>query len=356
MGIHSRIMAGAFLALAAIAPRAHAQGPDRIVSVQADNRNGQGITRRRGDECFVISPDHVVQGPRDSARRAPDTIWVRASRGERIPTSFVKEFPRDMALLHVHPESPYAATLCAEWPEVLSLERIMSRPSGETVIKGRDEQGNGDGMPVALTGDDATDEMFKVRPTLTGDRIERGMSGSLVYVNGRAAGILLWEMGNGTVGIVQRLDRVEPDLAPFLREHFPPSRALIRTSLLFPGRGQLATRRGEIGVVWFAATLAASTYLFTRSEVVDRTEVFEDDFGIPRSYPYQEREFPLQWYAAATWVASGVLSTWEAGRFARRGYDRGKPAATPRTSLRMGVYPAMVAGERAVVVGAGFSF
>jgi hypothetical protein len=353
------------VALLAGVGEARAQAPDQVVFVHGrgeESAGGRGITRRRGDDCFVVTPDHVVRGDtvrNPNFRSAPHLVRIVASKGRPIETTFVDRLEGDLAILHVDPTSPYASTLCATWPRrIWTTQQLHSMRGSEREgqLVGVNDAGGDDPMEITLDDVDPATRRFSIRPKRNGEPFTAGISGSLVFVNGRAVGIVKEVIGDGTIAAVQSLEAAAEKLDSYFETEFPPSRALIRTSLLIPGRGQFATRRGEIGVAWFVATLATSTYLFTRSEVVDRTEVVDDDFGIPRSYPYQEREFPLQWYAAATWVVSGVLSTWEAGQYVRTGYGHGKHDTPPPTSLRIGAYPAVVAGERAVVVGAGFSF
>jgi hypothetical protein len=342
---------------------ARAQAPDRVVFVHGpgEGGGGRGITRRRGDDCFVVAPDHVVRGEvgDPSFRAAPHVVRIVASQDRLINTTFITPLEGDLALLRVDTTSEHESTLCASWPRRIWTTRELQRR--RETVGGADgwlvgvNDGAGDApMEITLGEVDPGTRRFWIRPRRDGEPFTSGVSGSLVYVNGRPAGIVKRVNADSVIAEVQSLEAATEQLDPYLETEFPPSRALIRTSLLFPGRGQLVTRRGEVGVAWFAATLAASTYLLTKSETIDRTEVFPDEFGVPRSYPYQERTYPLQWYGAAVWVASGVLSTWEAGHFARTGYGRGRTA--PRTSLRIDAYPTLVAGERAVVVGAGFSF
>lgn len=349
-------------ALLAGVGEARAQGPEQVVFVY-ERGNGQGggrgITRKRGDDCFVVAPDHVVRG--DTAREPPHPVRIMASKNRPIATTFLAPLEGDLAILLVDPTSPHASTLCAAWPrriwtirQLHEMSRRGTSPEGRLI--GVNESGGDESMEIKLYDVDPATRHFYIRPLRDGERFVPGISGSLVYVNGRAAGIVKGVIADSNTASVQSLEAAAEKLDPYFETQFPPSRRLIRTSLFLPGRGQAVTRRPELGAFWFGATVAVSTYLATRSETFTRTEVFDDDFGVPRSYPYQVREFPLQWHALAVWLASGALSTWEAARTAR-GYPGYRIERAPwATSLRVGAYPAVVAGEQAIVVGAGFSF
>lgn len=349
-----------------VAPEVGAQGSDQVVFVEVNEggqvlRQGVGITRKRGDECFVVAADHVVRGdapvnPDD--REAPETIWVVASNERRIPAVYKMTLPRDIAILRVNPENPHAATLCANWPRVASLERLDRRAQSESwqsgEVLGRDREGNRTSLPVTVARVALTTGEVTVRPDSGKGDIQPGMSGSLVLVDGIAAGILRNEVSGA--GIVQSLESLEPDIARYLDIQFPPSRRVIRLSLVIPGRGQIATRREGLGTAWFVATAAASVTLFMVSSTETRIEVFDDEFGIPRSYPYDVREFPLRWYAPAVWLFSGAVSTLEAGRAARNYPGLEEPPAAARTSLRLTAFPTVVDGEPAFTLAVRLSF
>jgi len=358
MRIAIGIMAATLLGGAGIASEARAQEPNRMVSVRADTRTGHGITRRRGDECFVIAPDHVVQGSlSDPNRDAPDIVWITASGERRIPTAYRATPAEDIALLLVERSSENAEGVCASWPRgVLSMARLASMGRGAVGrIQGRDSRGEHTEFPVVLDEWNPASGTFTILPNESRHRFAPGVSGSLVLIKGRPAGILLRVVDG--VGIVQSLEQLEPDLRRHLREQAPPARATRWGSLFIPGTGQAFTWGRAQGAVWLGGTMALSGYFLLASETVTRAEVIDDEFGNPRTYPYQARERSPWWYAPTTWALSGAASALVSELYVRGKYpDDPATANRSRTSLRVVPFIAEVDGEPALVLSAGFTF
>jgi len=361
---HLRIFTAILLTAAGAATEAPAQGTDRLVFVQG-RETGSGITRRRGDECFVVAPDHVVRGDTTgnaAFRHAPDTVWIVASGNRRIPTTWERSLVQDLAILRVSRKSPYAATLCALWPRVRtnadlqrSLDRDEPYPKGELVGRGPGGVEVRRRVNVRYRGE----AQFTVVVEGNDEPIKLGMSGSLVTVNGIPYGMLLGRVGKDTShAVIQSLDAVEDIIHRYFVDNVPPSRGMIMTSLAIPGRGQALTRRRSLGALWLGTTVVTSALAVWYPRTVTRVEIVPDEFGVPRSYPYQDREYPYKGYALPVWLLSGAASVWEAGRYVRVQYehDTSGSAAQRRTSLRMNAYPASVEGEPAIVLGVGLSF
>jgi hypothetical protein len=168
------------------------------VFVQA-RESGQGVLRGRGNECFVVTPAHVVQGATGSVR-------VTGERSVQASAVLQRAFAGDIAALRV--ETPGTLS-CPDWTPVTGLDALLGgRDAGTLSV--READGSRTLMSVGFTAID--DELIFVRPVRANDQISRSMSGSALLVDGRIVGILLSvEDGAGQVYQIDDIMRVSAE-------------------------------------------------------------------------------------------------------------------------------------------------
>jgi hypothetical protein len=338
----SRPMQIAAALILLMAPAAEAQS--RLRTVAFPNRTGAqqgvGILRpRRTGECFVVTPRHVanpddptvsrVAGPSgvlDSIVSAPDryssdlAVWRLARRVDR--------------------------TQCPAWPSVGAVNRALLRADergteGEIAPRTVD----GAGKPVRVRISQVTLTQFTVRPEAGG--FAQGMSGSPVSVGGVVVGVLtaVEEDDYGrAVGTVMRLDYLEDHVGRFFNPAPAPGSMWINASLVFPGAGQVHTRRRAAGMLWTAAGAGPSLYMFLRTgeERIPRTRLLPD--GREETYYETRPVHPQREVSWIPWVLAGMGSFLEARSHAARYYippERSGEGARRSARLRLspGVQP-----------------
>lgn len=155
---------------------------------------GRGVLRARSGECFVITPQHVV---------AAGDGWAGIVGPHRIETRARHDafYPPDIALLRIDPAQPLD---CRDsWRSGRELPELLPAVT-RGVLESREENGGLRRRPVTLIGHD--DRTITVRAANPSDAIFQGLSGSLLRVQGRAAGMLMQVDASTAVGIVFRQD------------------------------------------------------------------------------------------------------------------------------------------------------
>lgn len=329
----------AVLLTAAFVPAAAVTQPiDRTVHLRA-GESGVGTLRARGaGECFVITPRHVVQ----RAARMGEAIEVAGPAELRAEAELVTDrFSADLSILRLVNAPRRAA--CPAWPDIdgvnLALRRIQAG-GGTGTITGWSDTGPATPLEARILGVDET--RFEVHP-IGGGKIRQGMSGSLVYADGRAVGILISDStrddSGNAVGIALRLDYVERHMEAFFHPMIPPSHARIMSSVAIPGLGQAATRRRGLAVLLFGAAAGGTAAAWTYPGTEEITLVGQTPTGEPYPYTREQRTHPYRPYAWVVWLLTGVVSAAEAYRYADRHYVA-PPLSSARTSAaRLRLFP-----------------
>lgn len=142
------------------------------VSIKAGGQTGRGFTLTSGNECFVVTPKHVVSREDGSLARV---IEVQGSLNTQSEAVVVRRHPdADLALLSLNTPD---AVRCGEQDYAalpLGLQAVTRLESG--IVKFLD---------VALEGENPP-EIF-VRSDL---EITKGFSGSSLYLNGERIGVM----------------------------------------------------------------------------------------------------------------------------------------------------------------------
>ena len=182
------LVVAAALAGATVAPQARAGQ----VFVQAAE-HGQGMVRNRGDDCFVIAPDHVIEDA--------DDIEVFGFGRRRAFGWHLKTFPEDVGLVQIE---KIKGLDCSEpWANGAGLEtRLQKAQAGVVARIGPD--GGMERWQVFISAFDT--EQITVKPIDPGEDFFKGMSGSTLTIDGEVAGMLMSTNPDKRIGIVLRQD------------------------------------------------------------------------------------------------------------------------------------------------------
>ena len=222
---------------------ANVEAQPQIVHVSCGRGTGQGYAVSRPGECLVLTPKHVLVSNAD--------VTVTGETARRVPAERLRELPSDLAVLRVAADSgicPAAATP----PKALELRQALQR-SVEGVLRTRTEDGRMVLTPVRLR--DVGDEFLTVGWERVEDTIAQGMSGSLLEVEHRPAGLLQTVTAARKEARVIRLDRVQALAGPLgiraVDESAPPPHGtrwwpIAASVAVVGGAGALlATRKDE---------------------------------------------------------------------------------------------------------------
>lgn len=171
------------------------------VFVQAAEQ-GQGLLRERNGECFVVTPEHVV---RDSTEITV-TAQGRIDAAARLDTTLGE----DVAILRITDKGRFGCGM--PWDEAVGLDPVIA--------------GSTDGMLVTTSGAGAVQRRFvkvvgynhasiRFRPAEPADAFFKTLSGGLLEIGGRPAGVLLQvDTANGN-GIAIRMDHLSDVVRSF---------------------------------------------------------------------------------------------------------------------------------------------
>lgn len=162
---------------------------------------GQGVLRARGNECFVITPHHVVKDAIE--------IVVVGPQATRSAAELVRSFPQDLAILRV---KDARSLVCEEWAPLDNFDAMLKTQAGGFLVA-TEQNGSRTRVPVTFTAHD--EERVFVRPSNASEQIAQTMSGSLLLVNGAPAGVLLQRSNDEGVGEVYQIDDIMRLTEPF---------------------------------------------------------------------------------------------------------------------------------------------
>lgn len=177
------------------------------VLLMADGVRGQGTLQKRGGECLVITPRHVVENAMfDIIATFPDRRDVLATKLEL--------FAEDVALLRLETQPSNG---CAE--RAFNEERLSAMLSSATegVLKRRDESGSASLLQVNVVGYDEH-RLIRIEPRSSTKSIKQGYSGSVLYIDSQAVGMLINnENTDGEIGLVLRAEMLNATIDPFFQ-------------------------------------------------------------------------------------------------------------------------------------------
>lgn len=158
---------------------------------------GQAFLAHHGGQCYAILPTHVV---REAGRPALRREGTQGLLGE---TTDHAELGDDLSLARV------AGAIAGDCGvSALSIRRAVERLLQQGRL-GSLRSINGDGtvaqLGVTIVDDDGRG-MLRVQPTHQGNPIRKGLSGSLLLIDGVSVGMLLSVNARSGVGTVARID------------------------------------------------------------------------------------------------------------------------------------------------------
>lgn len=333
--VNTCMTALAVLLVAALCTPVAAQVDERTVFVSIEGGGGVGILRPRpGGECSVLVPRHVVADTMGGRIQ----LWGPQLQAEAELET--ERFSTDLSVLRI--TSPLAGAACPRWPGTggvnLALRRAAAGRVPAALAGWQSQAGPSVWIPVTIEDLDVTQFLVRLG---SGGRLQKGMSGSLIYADGRPVGIVVdvGEDAAGDFGTALRLDYVERHLEPLFRPMIRPSNAQIGLSVLVPGLGQAATRRRSSALLALGVAVAGSAVAYAYPD--DRTVTLTGQTPSGETYEFSrtERRYPARQYWWAPWLAVGALSAVESFRYADRHYmppNRGEAASSSsETSTRL---------------------
>jgi Pentapeptide repeats (8 copies) len=148
--------------------------------VVVDQQRGRGLARLRGDECFVLTPAHVLSQSSRRPGRNVEVIGPEGARGQAVFAGTVGSDEDDVVMLRL---TSNAAAVCAD-PDVQRLKGI-----DEPTLVLRESSGGLSFVPVAVNSTDR--RAIGIRSSSEFTRISQMMSGALLVDAGQEQGILI---------------------------------------------------------------------------------------------------------------------------------------------------------------------
>lgn len=168
--------------------------------------NGNGFTRDRAGECYIITPNHVV------LENFGDVRVVAKNRLE-LKGELIESFEPDLAILKLEKLSNFH---CKSWQKIEDLNEVLEDAS-IGFLEYRDEFGASNLLHVNITAKDQ--ESIAVIPQDVNQQFIKGMSGASFYVNHKAEKVLLGMLLNIEedlkTGYVYQIDDINRMLSPF---------------------------------------------------------------------------------------------------------------------------------------------
>lgn len=197
LALRARTWAGALAALLPCAAPVAAQ--QAVVTTQDASalEIGQAFLAHHGGQCYAILPTHVV---REAGRPALRREGTQGLLGETLDHADLGE---DLSLARLD-----GAITSDCGASALSVRRAIERLLQQGRL-GTLRSINGDGtvaqLGVTIVDDDGRG-MLRVQPTHQGNPIRKGLSGSLLLIDGVSVGMLLSVNARSGIGTVARID------------------------------------------------------------------------------------------------------------------------------------------------------
>ena len=163
---------------------------------------GQGVLRARGNECFVITPYHVVKDTLGD-------VTIVGPQATRTTAELVRSFPSDLAVLRIKDARSLS---CDEWLPLDNFDAMLKTQAGGFLLI-TERTGGRTRLQVTFAAHD--EERIFVRPSPGARQIEQTMSGALLLINGAPGGILLQKSNDEGTGEIYQIDDVMRLTQPF---------------------------------------------------------------------------------------------------------------------------------------------
>lgn len=168
------------------------------------NQSGRGILRQRGNECFVITPNHVVEN-------ASTILNIYGNKAAKSSCEFLQSAPYDLAILRVNDD---VGQDCSAWNLLKNYEQILNR-NNTAFLEIREKSGSVRIVDVNIVEKDA--EYISIRPSIPEMYIVKGWSGSALFVYDGSSKVYLGMLSDVDEGIgsVLRTDVMMLTLSTF---------------------------------------------------------------------------------------------------------------------------------------------
>lgn len=212
--LQARKWASALFALLPCAAPVAAQ--QAVVTTQDANalEIGQAFLAHHGGQCYAILPTHVVN---EAGRPALRREGTQGLLGETIDSA---ELGDDLSVARLD-----GAIRADCGVSALSIRRSIERLLQQGRL-GTLRSINGDGtvaqLGVTIVDDDGRG-MLRVQPTHQGNPIRKGLSGSLLLIDGVSVGMLLSVNARSGIGSVARIDALMSKVDAHLRNPATPA-------------------------------------------------------------------------------------------------------------------------------------
>lgn len=214
--LRARLWASALTALLPCAAPVAAQ--QAVVTTQDVSalEIGQAFLAHHGGQCYAILPTHVVS---EAGRPALRREGTQGLLGETVDHA---ELGDDLSLARV---AGAISTDCGA--SALSIRRAVERLLQQGRL-GTLRSINGDGtvaqLGVTIVDDDGRG-LLRVQPTHQGNPIRKGLSGSLLLIDGVSVGMLLSVNARSGIGTVARIDMLMAKVDAHLMNAAAPAAA-----------------------------------------------------------------------------------------------------------------------------------
>lgn len=189
---------------------------------------GQAFLAHHGGQCYAILPTHVVT---EAGRPALRREGTQGLLGESIDHADLGD---DLSLARV---AGGISSDCGT--SALSIRRAVERLLQQGRL-GTLRSVNGDGtvaqLGVTIVDDDGRGTL-RVQPTHQGNPIRKGLSGSLLLIDGVSVGMLLSVNARSGIGTVVRIDTLMAKVDAHLMNPAPPAHAAPTPSAAVPATG-----------------------------------------------------------------------------------------------------------------------
>jgi len=175
------------------------------VLLMVDGVRGQGTLQKRGEECLVITPRHVVENS------ISDIVVLFPDRSE-VEATILELYAEDIALLRL---TSQPSDGCSD--RAFNEERLSTVLNSVTegVLKRREESGSASLLQVDVVGYDEH-RLIRIEPRSSTKSIKQGFSGSVLYMNSQPVGMLINnERSESETGLVLRAETLNSTIDPF---------------------------------------------------------------------------------------------------------------------------------------------
>lgn len=199
--------------------------------VDAEEEFGQGVFRQRGHECFFLTPKHVV-GDADEIRLFTEGKAEYPGKLERV-------YDIDLAIVRSDDVLPCENR---KWESGNRLRYLLDN-FDDGVIKTRRPDGTLAQTRVFIT-EKGDPTRLSIKPRSVKDALQKGNSGSILYIDGEMSGMLL-SVKDG-VGTILRQDAMHNTVKTFFDAVKTPLSEIIGDSDLFEYNTTVATFKGMV--------------------------------------------------------------------------------------------------------------